>query len=402
MASPKTAQVIGGGIIGLNVALALQERGLAVVIVDPALETPSASWGNAGHIATEQVAPLASWASVRSLPSRIFALGGVASFPMRAVAAWLPFGLRLMAAARPARFASGKAAMTALLAEALPAWRRRVANLGKADLLKEDGHIVLWESDASAKAGRAAWQRTDTGTTTWQDLSATEGAELQRRFSTPIAGGIRFQGSASIADPTDLLSAMRAKFEANGGAFERKAASAALAAHADIRIICAGVASGKMMQSLGHSAPMIAERGYHIQTTEQAWDKGLPPLVFEDRAVVVTQFRSALRATSFVEFARAGDPPDPGKWRRLIDHAKAIGLHFDEGSDKWMGARPTLPDYLPAIGRSDRVPGLFYAFGHNHLGLTTGPITGELVAALVTGEVPSVDLSPFSLARFER
>ena len=402
MASPKTAQVIGGGIIGLNVALALQERGLAVVIIDQALDTPSASWGNAGHIASEQVEPLASWASVRSLPSRLYALGGAAAFPARAIGAWLPFGLQLMAASRPARFAKGKAAMTALLAESLPAWRRRVANLGKADLLKEDGHIILWESDASAKAGRAAWQQADTGTATWRDLSAAEGAALQGRCKTPIAGGIRFQGSASIADPTDLLSAMCSKFEASGGTFEHKVATAVTPSRADITVICAGVASGKLMESFGHSAPIIAERGYHIQATNQMWGEGLQPLVFEDRSVVVTQFRSALRATSFVEFARASDPPDPGKWRRLIDHAKAIGLPFDEGCDTWVGARPTLPDYLPAIGRSDRAPGLFYAFGHNHLGLTTGPITGELVAALVTGEAPSVDLSPFSLARFER
>ena len=66
-----------------------------------------------------------------------------------------------------------------------------------------------------------------------------------------------------------------------------------------------------------------------------------------------------------------------------------------------MGARPTLPDYLPAIGRSRRAPNLYYAFGHNHLGLTLAAITGELAAALIAGEAPTLNLAPFDLGRFE-
>ena len=156
------------------------------------------------------------------------------------------------------------------------------------------------------------------------------------------------------------------------------------------------------MEQLGHRAPIIAERGYHIQSPTRDLETGFPPVVFEDRSMVVTPFRSALRATSFVEFARASDPPDPRKWTRLLAHAKAVGLPFERQPSQWMGARPTLPDYLPAIGKSDRVPNLIYAFGHQHLGLTTGPITGELVAALAMGERPAIDTAPFSLSRFER
>ena len=65
-----------------------------------------------------------------------------------------------------------------------------------------------------------------------------------------------------------------------------------------------------------------------------------------------------------------------------------------------MGARPTLPDYLPAIGRSTRAANLFYAFGHQHLGLTLAPVTGELVATLITGDAPAIDLAPFAVDRF--
>ena len=93
-------------------------------------------------------------------------------------------------------------------------------------------------------------------------------------------------------------------------------------------------------------------------------------------------------------------PADPGKWAKLRAHAAALGLPFDLPGKPWMGARPTLPDYLPAIGRSTRAPNLLYAFGHQHLGLTLAAATGEAIAALATGVAPAIDLAPFDPARF--
>ncbi len=155
-----------------------------------------------------------------------------------------------------------------------------------------------------------------------------------------------------------------------------------------------------MLRLFGYRVPLIAARGYHIQGAAPSWPEDMPTIVFEDRAVVVTRFRSALRATSFVEFGRAASPPDPRKWARLKQHAAELGLPFEGPVAEWMGARPTLPDYLPAIGRSRRTPHVYYAFGHQHLGLTLAAVTGEAIGALVTGETPPVDLAPFDLARF--
>ena len=117
--------------------------------------------------------------------------------------------------------------------------------------------------------------------------------------------------------------------------------------------------------------------------------------------MIVTRFESGLRAASFVEFSSLSAPPDPRKWQRLRTHAATLGLPIEADARPWIGARPTLPDYLPAIGRSDRADNLLYAFGHQHLGLTLGPLTGEIIAALATGAPPPVDAKPFSLRRFE-
>ncbi len=232
-----------------------------------------------------------------------------------------------------------------------------------------------------------------------RDASPGELDRLAALTPAPVAGAVHIAGSGQIADLDALGDALRAGFDAAGGSriaakIERLAVengrAVAIAADgtrhaADAMVIAGGAASTALMASIGQRVPMIAERGYHIQSAATDWPVGMPPVVFEDRSMIVTRFRSGLRAASFVEFGRGASPADPRKWARLRSHVAALGLSFALPGAEWMGARPTLPDYLPAIGRSDRAANLFYAFGHQHLGLTLAATTGDAVAALVAG-----------------
>ena len=408
------AIVIGGGIVGMSSAIALLERGIACTLIDPAVERRGASWGNAGHVAIEQVEPLASMKTVRSMPRRLFSRGGAVALPPRDIGAWLPFSLRLLMAARPKTFAAGKAALATILTRAMPAWRRLVANAGAPDLLAEHGHFIVWETPESAAAGRAAWGRADTGETRIRDATAEELASIAALTRVPLAGAIRFLGSGHIADMSDLAATLNQRFAALGGvhhlgsaaALEREGNDVAVRLtdgallHADAVLVATGARAGELLEPLGARVPLIAERGYHIRSAETAWPLDMPPVVFEDRSMIVTRFRGHLRAASIVEFGRGNSPADPRKWARLRRHVSALGLPFTMPGEEWIGARPTLPDYLPAIGRSDRAGNLFYAFGHQHLGLTLGPVTGEAIAALIAGDAPELDLAPFDLRRF--
>jgi D-amino-acid dehydrogenase len=116
--------------------------------------------------------------------------------------------------------------------------------------------------------------------------------------------------------------------------------------------------------------------------------------------VVVTRFTSGLRATSFTELGNPSAPPDPRKWQRLERHLAELGIAFANSPDRWMGPRPTLPDFLPAIGRLERAPRVLYAFGHQHLGLTLAAVTAELIEALACERAPAIDLAPFRVERF--
>jgi len=409
--STVSALVIGGGVVGRACALALQRNGWRTTLVDPDVAGIAPSWGNAGHIATEQTEPLASLATLRNAPGRWHAFGG--PLDLRDPLQRLPWIARYLRACAPARFAAGHAALRGLLADALPAWRRLAQAIGAPELLQEQGHWVCWESESSARRGEAAWRGMDTGTTSFSGIDDAQRAVLQASLSAPIAGGIAFAGTAQITDLSALAQRLSAAFVLAGGT-QRWARVQALrrtgrrvsalatdgaSLDADLVLVCAGVRSRELMEPLGLRAPLVAERGYHLQWAAYDWP-ALPPVVFEDRSMIVTRFAGGLRAAGFVEYAGVDTPPDPRKWARLHKHVEQLGILVYGEPVPWFGPRPTLPDYLPALGRSHCFDNLAYAFGHQHLGLTLAAITGELIVDLCAGRPAAVPLSPFDLARF--
>lgn len=402
--------IIGGGVVGLSSAVALLADGHAVTLIDQDRHRTAASWGNAGHIATEQTAPLASPAAIRGAYRRRFAAGGALDLPLAQARAWAPFVPRFLAASTPARFARGQAALRALLADALPAWQDLAAAIDAPDLIRSSGHYVVWDGPDSAARGRAAWAAADTGTATVHPATHADMARILPLTGRPPAAAIRFDGSGQVADLGRLADALEAAVAARGGRIVRARADltvangrAGVAGHdADLILIAAGARSAPLVARAGHFAPLIAERGYHIRAAAGDWPDDMPPIVFEDRSMIVTRYADTVQAASFVEFGAVDAAPDPRKWDRLAQHVAALGLPIAAPFTRWMGARPTLPDYLPAIGRSARIGNLLYAFGHQHLGLTLAPVTARIVAALARGDAPDIDIAPFAITRFGR
>ncbi len=413
----KSALVVGGGFVGAACAWRLVRDGWRTEIIDIGDERLAASWGNAGHLAIEQTAPLASLATLRSIPRRLVAFGGPVGLHVRDAAAWLPFGLRLVAAAAPARFQRAAIALKSLLALAMPAWQRLAQEAGAAGLIRADGHYVAWESAATHATGRMAWLKADLGSASARDASSEELGQLQKLFAGRPVGALRFLNTGQVLDIPALRAGLSAAFRSAGGTL-RSARVAAVdisgnraavrltdgkRVDADLVVIAAGIGSARLLSSCEGPVPLIAERGYHVEASSELdnWPEALPPVAFEDRSVIVTRFARSLRLAGFTEFAAGDAPPDVGKWHRLDQHADALGLPESGHRARWMGARPTLPDYLPAIGRSRSAANLLYAFGHQHLGVTLAAATGEIIAAIARDGTPDVPMTPFDIRRFK-
>jgi D-amino-acid dehydrogenase len=264
-----------------------------------------------------------------------------------------------------------------------------------------------------AETGLNAWRRAPLGATRFRELRRDELDGYAGTLRTPPHAGILFSGTAQMCEPQAARDALLSAFTARGG--ETIADEARLISHngeisvafasgarrsADAVLVAAGAWSSALMRQLGVVAPLIGERGYSVHSTAHSWPAELPPTVFEERSLVVSRFDSGLRASSFLEFGRPDAPGDPRKWRALQRHLATLGIAFSDTPDRWVGPRPTLPDYLPAIGRLGSAPNIFYAFGHQHLGVTNAAITAEIIEALATGKIAPLDVAPFRIERF--
>lgn len=400
--------------VGAASALRLKAAGFEVLLVDPGDKRRGASFGNAGHIATEQVEPLASWPMIWSAPRRLFAFGGPLDFRPGDVTAWLPWSVRFVAAAGSRKFARGTAALGSLQGHALAAWQR-LATLAEApDVVRARGHNVVWMSPANVKRGLSVWAKTNIGPTRYREMSRDELEVYRGALSAVPAGGLHFTGSGQFSEPQAARDAVLSAFRARGGVellgsvVDLRVYDGGVAAtlddgtvrHADEVLISAGAWSSRVMGLVGLRPPLIAERGYSVQSATHSWPEALPPTYFEERSMIVTRFSSGLRATSFTEPGRSETPGDARKWAWLERQLGDLGVAFTKEPDRWRGSRPTLPDFLPAIGRMQAHRQVLYAFGHQHLGMTLSAITAELVEALVTGAAPAVDLTPFRVERF--
>ncbi|MET4683557.1 NAD(P)/FAD-dependent oxidoreductase [Brevundimonas faecalis] len=407
--------VVGGGLVGTAVALRLQAAGFEVVLIDRGDPRRGASFGNIGHIAAEQCEPMPSPAALQSAFGRLFAFGGPLDFRVQDIGLWAPWALRFLAASRRAANTAGAAVLAHLLNDPLGAWSRMLELAqAPADLVRPIGHAVVWSTPEAARRGLEAWRGARTGSARFRPMEVEELAAYDSVLRARPAGGIRFTGTGQVSEPQALRGALLAALTERGGTVVSNEAVAIRPAAdgAEIRladggvvdsdrvVVAAGAWSASLLAPLGVRAPLVGERGYSIQFAEHDWPLDLPLTVFEDRSIVIARFSSGLRASSHVEFGNPSAPPDARKWRHIERHLGALGVGVSSVPDRWCGPRPTLADYLPAIGRLKSAPAVYYAFGHQHLGLTLAATTSELMETLALGEVAPAWLDALAIERF--
>ena len=145
---------------------------------------------------------------------------------------------------------------------------------------------------------------------------------------------------------------------------------------------------------------MDSERGYHVMPSDPGIDLRVPVLSGDYR-LGITPMADGIRLAGTVELASLDAPPNYRRAEMMIPLARTLLPDLRvESRDNWMGHRPSTPDSLPVIGRAPRFPEAYFAFGHGHLGLTLGPTTGKLIADLVAGRSPPVDMAPYAAERF--
>lgn len=406
--------VIGAGVVGLSTALALQARGLAVTVLDREGPAAGASAGNAGAFAFTDILPLASPGILRKAPKWLLDPLGPLSVPPAYALRIAPWMFRFWRACSPARVAQSTTAQTALMDLSRAELEPFLAATGTLPMLRKEGNLQVYESEAEFRAALPGWQaRADHGIE-FQHMSPAEMADLQPGLSPRFIRGTFTPGWYSIADPKLYTLALAERFRAQGGEIARTEATAltpddqgvtlALAGGETRRaghvVVAAGAHSHLLARGLGDRIPLETERGYNTTLPEDAFDLRTQ-ITFGGHGFVITRLSTGIRVGGAVELGGLTLPPNFRRSEAMLKKAQAFlpGLK-PTGGVQWMGFRPSLPDSLPAIGAARATPRVTYAFGHGHLGLTQSAGTARLVADLVAGAAPAIDLTPFSPQRF--
>lgn len=408
------AIVVGAGVVGLSAALALQMRGLSVTVLDREGPAAGASAGNAGAFAFTDILPLASPGILRKAPRWLLDPLGPLSVPPAYALRIAPWMLRFWRACAPARVAQSTTAQTALMDLSKAELEPFLAATGTLPMLRKDGNLQVYETEAEFRASLPGWQaRADHGIA-FRHMTAEEMATLQPGLSPQFFRGTFTPGWFSIADPKLFTLALADRFRAQGGEIERAEAADIGVRGDDAEIglsdggrrraghvvVAAGAHSHHLARRLGDRIPLETERGYNTTLPADAFDLRTQ-ITFGGHGFVVSRLSTGIRVGGAVELGGLKLPPNFRRSEAMLKKAQAFlpGLK-PEGGVQWMGFRPSLPDSLPAIGAARTTRRVIHAFGHGHLGLTQAAGTARLVADLVTGQKPAIDLTPFSPQRF--
>lgn len=406
--------IVGAGIVGICVAAFLAEAGRRVVVVDRTGICEETSSGNAAALAFSDVLPLAHKGMMKNLPRWLAdPLGPLAIRPsyLPRLAPWL---WRFW---RAGHDDPGKAiaAQAGLMALAEAEWLALMDRSGTRPMLREDGSLELYESEAEFRGALAGWAAREKHGIGFRHVEGSDLAALQPGLSRQFVKGTFVPGWKTVDDPKLLGKAIWAYAEAKGARFVPATArsvqadsqgravvhldgGSSLAAHTVV--VAAGAWSHLLARAFADQIPLETERGYNTTLPVGAFDVKRQ-LIFSGHGFVITPLSTGLRVGGAVELGGLKLPPNYARSKAMLEKAKRFlpGLET-EGGREWMGYRPSLPDSLPVIGRARTAPNVVYAFGHGHLGLTQAAATGRLVRDLVAGQAPTIDLAPFSPQRF--
>ena len=407
--------VIGGGIVGLSTALELQERGRSVALIDPGEPRARASFGNEGVISRGSIFTVASPAIWRNAPSYLLNRSSALRIRYSALPHFARWLAHFMTCCTEAHWRRSAAALNPFVGAAYDHHLRLAGVTGATALVKRDGYLKLFRDERTFESGALEREILAGSGIRASVVSRAEIRDLEPSIGDLFCKGLFVHDSGHVDSPGQLVELYQQAFGARGGSQVAAHARAiepgpnAVTVQLDtgdsVRgtqvVVAAGVWSAKLIASLGYRVPCTAERGYHMHFQLRPGATLNRPIFDTEMNYGAAQMGDTIRICTGIELARSDDPPDYTQLKLATQPARGVlPIGAAVRDSEWVGSRPSIADGLPIIGRAPRHPQLYFAFGHGHIGFSTGPITGRIIAALIANEELPVPIAPFSVARF--
>jgi D-amino-acid dehydrogenase len=408
------AIVLGAGMVGVSAAVHLAKRGLAVALVDRRGPGEETSYGNAGIIEGNTYFPYPFPLKPAALLKIAFKLAPEANYHLSylpKLAPWLFAYLRHSTTEAMLAFAEQ---MRPLFAASVGEHEKLMRESHSERYLRTNGWLKIYRTKAAFDEARPDLDAIAAAGITFEPLDVNGSMTLEPGLSPVFERGVFWPQAASVSNPLAVTRAYAELFRSLGGV---SLTGDARSLHksdgrwrvdtsegpvdAPAAVVALGPWGPDVLEPLGIHLPLEVKRGYHLHFRPDG-NKGLNrPVLDAEIGYAVVPMEQGLRLTTGAEFASRDAPPTPGQFDRLLPKARALfPLGEPVEPEPWMGRRPCFPDSKPVIGPAPGQPGLWLDYGHAHWGLTLGPVSGRLLAEMMTGEVPFTDPAPYSAERF--
>jgi D-amino-acid dehydrogenase len=402
--------VIGAGVIGLCSALYCAQRGWRVTLLERQPEArDGCSFGNTGLVVPSHFVPLAAPGVLGQ--GLKWMCDSASPFYVRPRASWalLDWGLKFWRASN-AGHVRRAAPVLRDLSLASRACYEELSAVGNDFHLAGKGVLVLCKTPRALDEEAEVAEHAAALGLRAEVLDAAGAASLDPGIRMDVAGAVHFPQDGNLI-PERLIAGLQSRLAAHDVSFAwrtealgwrvdgNRIAAVKLGTGEEIRadefVLAAGSWSSELARGLGLSIPLQAGKGYSLTLAHPRQSPRMCALLAEAR-VAVSPMGGALRFGGTMELGGLDQSVKAIRVRGIVDAVPRYYPQFTAadfaGVRPWRGLRPCSPDGLPYIGRTARFPNLAIATGHAMLGITLGPITGKLVAQVLSGERPELDL----------
>ncbi len=416
MTAARHVVIVGAGIVGVSTALHLQRDGHQVTLIDKAGPAEGASYGNGGVLASCSMVPVTGPGLIRKAPGMLFSPNQPLFLKWRYLPRLLPWLARYLSHANAEDTRRIAAAVHGIVGDSLAEHQALARGTGAEKWIVPSDYLYIYNDRAHFQSDAFGWGIRKAHGFTWDELEGAVFHDYDPAFAPHLGFAVRLGNHGRITDPGRYVKDLAAHVVAQGGRLITAAVEDIVrdgrrvtgvradgqTVPCDAVVIATGVWSGPLAKRLGLKVPLESERGYHVEFIEPSVMPRAPVMVASGK-FVMTPMQGRLRAAGVVEFGglKAGPSRAPLELLRRNVAAALPGLTFSD-TREWMGHRPAPSDSIPVIGAVPGLQGAYTGFGHHHIGLTGGPKTGRLLAQMIGGRKPNIDVSPYSPARFSR
>jgi glycine/D-amino acid oxidase-like deaminating enzyme len=408
----KSAGIVGAGIQGICIGLQLLKKNIPVTIFDKQNPARMASYGNAGHFSPYAVLQFNRPDILVNIPKMLFSSYGPLALKWNYVPKMLPWFFNFVKNCNTKSMLHTAKYMHQILDLSLDAYDELFKEIDTVGLIERKGILYGWTNENLKSRKLEMKVRADLGVKQ-TPVSKAEISDLEPNLQPIFDSGVLFDYAWHARDPYQISKRLFDLYIKKGGKFikenvnEIKQTSSqetlikteSKEYNFEKSVIACGAFSKKLTDQLGEKIPLDTERGYHVHFKDM--DHLLSRAVINlDRGFGLTPMNQGMRAVGTVELGGLNNPLSKKRIDYIIRCAKELLPTLDKHDDEWLGFRPTLPDFLPVIGPSQKNKNIVYAFGHHHLGWTLGAITGKVVSGIVAEENTNLDLAPYNSSRF--